>query len=323
MEKLPFELIERKVLVKKESESKFGQDPNKRDTKDLIKNGVICINKPDGPSSHQVVDYVKRILGLSKAGHGGTLDPHVTGVLPIALEKVTKVAQALLNAGKEYVALMHVHKDVREDKIRELFSKYVGEIEQLPPKRSAVKRKLRKKKIYYLTILEVDGQDVLFKIGCQGGTYIRKFIHDFGQDLGVGAHMQQLVRTKAGPFSDKEMYSLQDLKDAYVNYKEGNDEMLRKIIKPVEFAVSHLGKVWVHDNVVDNICHGASLNAPGVSKVESNIEKWDVIAILSLKGELIALGEAVVNSKEMIKLNKGLVVKIVRVFMERGTYPRL
>ena len=126
----------------------------------------------------------------------------MTGVLPIALANATRITQGLLTAGKEYVALMHLHKSVSEEKIREIMNKFVGKIEQIPPARSAVKRQERTREIYYLTILEIDGQDVLFRVGCQAGTYIRKLIHDIGGSLTVGAHMTQLIRTKAGPFKE-------------------------------------------------------------------------------------------------------------------------
>lgn len=323
MGKLPFEEIKREVLVKKEAKTdiQYGCIPEERKIEDMINYGVICINKPAGPTSHQVVDYIKQILNLDKAGHGGTLDPQVTGVLPVALGKATKITQALLPAGKEYVALMNLHKDIDKETIEKTFKELTGKIMQLPPKRSAVKRQLRERKIYYIEIIEIDGRDVLFRIGSQGGTYIRKYIHDFGLKVG-GAHMVQLIRTKAGPFSDKEMYSLLDLKDAYENYKNGNDTKLREIIKPVEFAVKHLGKVWVNDNAVGNLCYGASLNAPGVSKVESCINENDIISVFSLKNELVCLGIAIMNSSDMIKNEKGLAVKTTKVFMDRDVYPK-
>lgn len=324
MGKLPFEEIERKILIKRETkiDSKYGCEPDKRKTDEMINYGIICLNKPAGPTSHQVVDYVKEILNLDKSGHSGTLDPMVTGVLPIALGNGTKIVQTLLPAGKEYVALMILHKPVETEMIKKTFIELTGDIIQLPPKRSAVKRQLRERKVYYIEILEIEGQDVLFRIGCQGGTYIRKYIHDFGLKLNIGAHMQQLVRTKAGPFSDKEMYSLQDLKDAYENYKGGDDTNLRKIIKPVEFAVSHLPKIWVHDNVAGNLCYGASLNAPGISKLESGIIITELVAVMSLKNELVCLGIAEMSSEDMIRFTKGRCVKTTRVFMERGVYPK-
>ena len=324
MNKLPFEK-ERKIFTRKESETdaNFGISPEKRPIQDLINYGVICINKPQGPTSHQTADYVKKILNISKCGHGGSLDPHVTGVLPVALSKATRITQSLLKAGKEYVCIMHLHSDVDELKIRKAMQEYVGKIQQMPPIKSAVKRQLRTREIYYIDILEIKGKDVLFKIGCQAGTYIRKYCHDFGKRLNTDAHMQELIRTKAGPFTDKEMYSLHDLQDAYVFYKEGDDKELRKIIKPIEFAVQHLPKIWVFDSAVDSLCHGSSLYFGGISKVNSNIEKEDLVAVLTLKNELVGLGYSEATSKELLEQEKGIAVKTSKVFMDINLYQKL
>jgi len=324
MNKLPFEK-ERKIFTRKESETdaNFGISPEKRPIQDLINYGVICINKPQGPTSHQTADYVKKILNISKCGHGGSLDPHVTGVLPVALSKATRITQSLLKAGKEYVCIMHLHSDVDELKIRKAMQEYVGKIQQMPPIKSAVKRQLRTREIYYIDILEIKGKDVLFKIGCQAGTYIRKYCHDFGKRLNTDAHMQELIRTKAGPFTDKEMYSLHDLQDAYVFYKEGDDKELRKIIKPIEFAVQHLPKIWVFDSAVDSLCHGSSLYFGGISKVNSNIEKEDLVAVLTLKNELVGLGYSEATSKELLEQEKGVAVKTSKVFMGINLYQKL
>ncbi|MEK6922103.1 MAG: RNA-guided pseudouridylation complex pseudouridine synthase subunit Cbf5, partial [Nanoarchaeota archaeon] len=171
---LPFEKIKREIFIRKEAETspKFGKKPEERTTKEHVTLGIVNIDKPAGPTSHQVSGYVKQILHLSKAGHSGTLDPNVTGVLPIALSEATKVIQALLPAGKEYICIMHLHGDYSEEQIRKTCASFIGKIKQLPPLKSAVKREWRYRKIYYLDVLEIDGRDVLFRVGCQAGTYI-------------------------------------------------------------------------------------------------------------------------------------------------------
>ena len=325
MSTLPFESIKRKIIVKNEAETNpdYGTIPKKRYVEELIRSGVIVIDKPQGPTSHQVADYVKKILNLKKAGHSGTLDPNVTGVLPVALEDSTKVVQVLLPAGKEYIALAHFHKDVSENQIRTSLDNHIGKIMQLPPVRSAVKRQLRQRRVYYIDILEINGKDVLFKMGCQAGTYVRKLIHDVGRKLG-GAHMAELRRTKAGPFNESDLITLQDLSDALHYYKEkGNDKYIRHCIKPVESAIYHLPKISVLDTTVDTLCHGADLAIPGISLIDSEINQGDTIAITSLKGELIALGKARLSSEEITSKNKGNAVKTFRVFMEPGTYPSI
>ncbi len=247
----------------------------------------------------------------------------MTGLLPIATGKATRIVQTLLPAGKEYVCVMHIHKEVTEEDIRKAVESFIGEIDQLPPIKSAVKRQWRKRNIYYINIIEIDGQDVLFRVGCEAGTYIRKLCDDFGKKLETGAHMAELVRTKVGPFSYETMITLQDLKDAYEVWKESGDEKeIRKIIQPMEAAISHLPKIWIFDTTVDSMSHGADLSVPGISKLESGINHGDLVAVMTLKDELVCLGEAVMNSQNIHLQKKGIAVKARKVFYERGVYPK-
>ena len=322
---LPFEKIKRNVLVRKEAKTsvKFGKSPDKRTVGELIGYGVVNIDKPAGPTSHQVSAYLQQILDIKKSGHSGTLDPNVTGCLPIATGRATRIVQALLNAGKEYVCLMHLHKDVEEYEVRKVMSGFVGKIKQLPPIKSAVKRQWRYRTVYYIEILDMVEKDVLFRVGSQAGTYIRKLVHDIGAKLGCGAHMAELRRTKAGPFTEESLVTLQNLKDAYYYWKtDGDEKYIMHCIKPVEAAASHLPKVWVLDTTVDSLCHGANLKLPGISKVESDIQPDEIIAIMTLKDELVALGKACMASKEMLG-NKGVAVITEKVFMPAGAYPKM
>ncbi len=323
-EKLPVERIKRKVLMKKESETseEHGLRPEERSVDELLHYGIINLNKPYGPTSHQVSDYVKNILNVKKAGHSGTLDPHVTGVLPIALERATRIVEVLLKAGKEYVGVMHLHGEVDSKKIEKDLIKFSGKIKQIPPVRSAVKRVEREREIYYFNILEIEGKDVLFKVGCEAGTYIRKLVDDFGKNLGVGAHMTELVRTKVAFFKDEDWINLYDLKDSYELYKEGDSKAIKKCVLNIEKGVEHLAKIWVLDSSVDSLCHGANLNLPGISKVNSDIKEENIVAVMSLKDELICLGIAKMSSEEIIKEDNGFAVKTEKVFMERGVYPK-
>ncbi|MBI2558321.1 RNA-guided pseudouridylation complex pseudouridine synthase subunit Cbf5 [Candidatus Woesearchaeota archaeon] len=320
---LPFERIERKILLRKEAETdeRYGCRPEERKTEETIDYGIVNIDKPKGPTSHQVSDYVQKILHINKSGHSGTLDPAVVGVLPVALGRATRIVQTLLTAGKEYVAIMHLHKDVDEKTLKEAISKnFIGKIRQMPPLKSSVKRQLRTRSIYYLDILEIDDKDVLFKVGTEAGTYIRKLIHDLGQKLGTGAHMAELRRTKAGPFDESTLFTLHELTDAYYFWKEEqNEKFLRKAIQPVENGADHLPKIWVFDTTVESICHGVDLKVPGISKLNDKISKDEVVAIMTLKNELIALGAAQISSEEMM-LEKGIAVRTDKVFMQPGIY---
>jgi len=185
------------LIVLKKDKSIFGQSPQERTIKELTQYGIINLDKTKGPTSHQVADYVKKLLKINKAGHSGTLDPQVTGVQPIALGKAARITHFLLTAPKEYVGIMHLHQPVNETKLQISLKKFIGEITQLPPVKSAVKREKRKRKIYQLQILEIDKQDVLFKMKCQAGTYVRKFC----------IHPQTKIFTKNGLTNASDFYS--------------------------------------------------------------------------------------------------------------------
>ncbi|VVB95438.1 putative tRNA pseudouridine synthase B [uncultured archaeon] len=316
----------RETLVKSEdvTDEKYGKKPGERSLEEYIRKGVVNLDKPAGPTSHEVTSWVKKILNLDKAGHSGTLDPNVTGLLPVMLGESTRAVDALLTAGKEYVCLMKLHTAMPEKMIKGVFSEFTGEIYQKPSIKSAVKRETRLRTIYYLELLEIEDNNVLFKVGCEAGTYIRKLCHDMGLALGTGAHMQELRRTKSGPFrEDEKLVTLQDLRDAYVEWQEsGNENQLRKVISPMEFGLSHLPRIVIRDNAVDAVCHGASLAAPGVLTVETGIERGDPVAIFTIKGESVSFGISQMKSSEIQRAATGIVATTDRVLMEVGTYPK-
>lgn len=323
---MEFDIL-RKVLIKSDeldSDPSYGCDPDKRGIENYIRLGIVNLDKPSGPTSHQVTSWVKDILHVEKAGHSGTLDPKVTGVLPIAVEDSTKIVQTLLTSGKEYVTVMKLHGDVKDKDLVKTLKYFTGKIIQRPPVKSAVKRELRERTVYYITLLEHDGRDVLFQVGCEAGTYIRKLCHDIGLLLGCGAHMDDLRRTRAGPFDESSIVSLYDLKDAYQFYiEDGEEEYLRQAVTPVEKAVENLGKIWINDSAVDSLCHGASLKIPGIIKLEDTVKRDDLVAVYTLKNELVCIGTALRNNKDLLEKRRGEAVKLERVVMKPGTYPRM
>ncbi len=303
----------------------YGCKPEEREITDYISKGVINLDKPSGPTSHEVDSWVKRILKLDKTGHGGTLDPKVTGVLPVGLADATRAIQLLLTAPKEYVCLLTFHSDVDESEIRRVFEEFTGKIFQLPPVKSAVKRELRTRNVYYSTIYEIKGRDVLFRIGCEAGTYVRTYCHNIGEALGVGAHMAELRRTQVGSFREREnLVTLQDVTDAYHFYIEDGDEsFLREAIMPMERAADYLPKVIIKDSAVDAICHGADLASGGVACLSDDIRKGDIVAIETLKGELVGAGNSLFFADEILSAEGGFVVNVSKVFMKPGVYPKL
>jgi len=247
----------------------------------------------------------------------------VTGVLPVTLADATKVVQALLYSGKEYICVMKLHGEVKIEQIKNVLGEFEDMIYQRPPLRASVKRQLRTRRIYYLDFLEMEGRNVLFRVGCEGGTYIRKLCFDVGEVLGCGAHMQELRRTRAGPFVDGNSVILHDVAYWFMQWQETKDEkILKRFIQPMERALALVPKVVIRDSAVDAVCHGASLTAPGVLSLETGIKSGSMVAVLSLKGEAVALARAVASSEQMLDMEHGVVASPERVLMPRGTYPK-
>ena len=315
---------ERIIKIKAKTNPKYGKSPNKRSINEILSNGVINIDKPRGPTSHQVDSWIKKILGIEKVGHGGTLDPNATGVLPIAIGDAAKALQVLLSADKEYIGIMKLHGDIDKKRILEVCESFVGEITQLPPVRSAVKRVKRKRKIYYFDVIQIKDRDVLFCVGCESGTYVRTLCVDIGKRLKVGAHLAELRRTRVGHLKEEDSVKLQDLKDAYSFWKEDSVEKeMRSIIFPIEKFLEHLPKIVIRDTAVDALCHGASLAVPGVVEIDSDIKKDDLVAVLTLKEEGVALVKTLMSTVEIIQKDGGVCASLERVLMKKGTYPSI
>jgi H/ACA ribonucleoprotein complex subunit 4 len=303
--------------------TEHGKRPSERNMEELLAAGVINLDKPMGPTSHQVTAWVRDVLGVERIGHGGTLDPKVSGVLPIALGKATKVTDLVLRSDKEYVCLMTLHRDAGEEKLRRVLATFVGDIYQVPPVRAAVKRQLRVRRIHSIKVLQVRGREVLFRVECDAGTYIRTLCVDVGEALGVGAHMEELRRTRSGSMRERESVQLQDLRDAFVYWKQGDDAQLRRIVLPMETLLEPLSKVVLKDSAVDAVCHGADLAVVGIARLEAAIIKGEVAALMTQKGEAVALGIAQMSGEEMGRAREGIAFGTDRVLMEPGTYPKM
>ncbi|KKN16615.1 hypothetical protein LCGC14_0974070 [marine sediment metagenome] len=329
MQNLAFQLPSdesEQLLVKSQDNTNpiYGCDPKNRRIDLFLQYGVINLDKPSGPTSHEVVSWVRKILEISNAGHGGTLDPKVTGVLPCALGRATRVLSALLSAGKEYIGVLYLHRKEEKKKIEQIFKLFIGRIYQRPPLKSSVVRKLRVREIYYSEVIEVNNNHVLFRVGCESGTYIRKLCFDIGEALCSGGHMLELRRTRVGNFrEDDNLITLQNLKDAYSIYQlEGNDHYLKKLIFPMEKMVSHLPKIYIRDTAVDALCHGADLASAGICYIDARIKENMIVALMTLKKELIGFGTALKEAMQIYRAKSGLMVKTNKIFMERGIYPR-
>ncbi|NPA38305.1 MAG: RNA-guided pseudouridylation complex pseudouridine synthase subunit Cbf5 [Candidatus Nanohaloarchaeota archaeon] len=303
----------------------LGKYPHERSVEERLKSGIVVVDKPASPSSQQVSSWVKEMLKVNKAGHVGTLDPSVSGVLPILLGKATKIMPYMHLLPKTYVTLMHLHEKVDPALVEKVLNDYVGkDFLHTPPKKSAVKRKPRKRKIYDIEVLEIEGKDVLFKATVESGTYMRVFCIDVGKKLGVKAHMQELRRIESGGFSEEHAVDLNELKEkAWLYFEKQNDDALNDIIYPVERGVKHLPKVFVKDVAVSAILYGAPLYYKGIVMAQQNIKEGEIIAVMTMKGELVGIFRSLGNLEDIKKKFKGIFARPLAIVMDRNAYPKL
>jgi len=302
----------------------YGTYYDKRTIEQLLNYGIILLDKPPGPTSHETVAWTKRILKLPKIGHSGTLDPQVSGVLPLGLGEATKALGVLLYGPKEYHALGRVHSLPSKEKLDETIDLFRGEIFQKPPQRSAVVRQTRTRTIYEFEVLEQKERLLLTRILCEAGTYIRKLYYDLGEVLGPGATMIELRRTRVDQFRETDgLVTLHELANAFAIWEETKDDSkLMKMIKPVEYAFSELKSVVIRDSAVDAMCHGAQLAIPGILQISQNLKKGDIVAIYTQKGEAVALAESTMSEEEIRDATKGYAFETNRIIMAPNTYPK-
>ncbi|KAI0834644.1 putative rRNA pseudouridine synthase [Hypoxylon sp. FL0890] len=305
-----------------------GSSPLTRDLKSYISSGVINLDKPSNPSSHEVVAWVKRILRVEKTGHSGTLDPKVTGCLIVCIDRATRLVKSQQGAGKEYVAVIRLHDKLPggEAQFARALETLTGALFQRPPLISAVKRQLRIRTIHESRVIEFDNDRHLgiFWVSCEAGTYIRTLCVHMGLLLGVGAHMQELRRVRSGAMDEtKDLVTLHDVLDAQWMMDNTRDESyLRKVIAPLETLLTSYKRIVVKDSSVNAICYGAKLMIPGLLRYEDGIEVHEEVVLMTTKGEAIALGIAMMSTVEMSSCDHGVVAKVKRCIMERDLYPR-
>jgi H/ACA ribonucleoprotein complex subunit 4 len=305
-----------------------GFTPLRRPLLEYVRYGVINLDKPSNPSSHEVVAWIKRILRVEKTGHSGTLDPKVTGNLIVCVDRATRLVKSQQGAGKEYVCIARFHGAVEGGaaKVSRALEQLTGALFQRPPLISAVKRQLRIRTIYSTKLHEYDEERHLavFWISCEAGTYVRTLCVHLGLLLGVGGHMQELRRVRSGIMGEKDnMVTMHDILDAQWVYDNHKDEAyLRRVIMPLEVLLTNYKRVVVKDSAINAVCYGAKLMLPGLLRFEAGIEVDEEIVIMTTKGEAVAIGIAQMTSSTMASCDHGVVAKIKRVIMERDTYPR-
>ena len=304
-----------------------GFSPLNRPLKEYLESGVINVDKPSRPSSHEVVAWIKKILRREKTGHSGTLDPAVTGTLIVCLDRATRLVKSQQGAGKEYVAVLRLHDKIgSEKKMAWALETLTGALFQRPPLISAVKRQLRIRTIHESKLLEFDDNRNLavFWVSCEAGTYIRTLCVHLGLLLGVGGHMQELRRVRSGALSENDnIVTMHDILDSQWLYDNTRDESyIRKVVRPLESLLVGYKRLVVKDSAVNAVCYGAKLMLPGLLRYEQGIEVNEEVILMTTKGEAIALAIAQMSTVELSTCDHGVAAKIKRVIMERDLYPR-
>lgn len=286
--------------------------PENRDPQTLLEFGVINLDKPPGPSAHQVAAWIRDMADLDRAAHAGTLDPKVTGCLPVLTGTATRLAQVFDGARKGYVTVLELHAPAPGD-LESTLASFEDELYQKPPRKSAVVRKLRTREIHRLEALEQNERRVLLDIECDSGTYIRKLCHDLGLALGTGAHMGDLRRTKTGTFDDTTLSTMEAFADGLAFYRDNDDAgLLREVVSPAERALEPLPSLTVAPSAAREIAEGAPVYAPGV--IESDLgsaESGALLACYTPDGAAVCLGHLVGDPDA----ESGMVAELERVLV--------
>lgn len=295
--------------------------PEDRSPADRRSFGVVNLDKPPGPSAHEVTGWVRDLADADRAAHAGTLDPKVTGCLPILLGDATRLAPVFLEGHKEYVAVLVLHGPAPSD-VEGVLSQFEGPIYQKPPKKSAVARRLRIRTVHELAALEIEDRRVLLRIRCESGTYIRKLCHHLGLALGTGGHMGDLRRAGTTPFDDTTLVSLHDLTDALAFADDGDTDALSRTVQPAERALTHLPRVTIAESAAREVAEGAPVYAPGVLSAENPDDDTDddtsidsadepLVACYTPDGTAVCLGRLVGDPD----MESGTVVDLERVLV--------
>ena len=295
--------------------------PADRSPAELLAFGVVNLDKPAGPSAHQVAGWVRDMAAdaatdfapegptVDRAAHAGTLDPKVTGCLPMLLGEATRMAQVFLEGHKEYVAVLELHGPAPTN-LESVLAEFEAPLYQKPPRKSAVSRRLRVREIHELELLDSTDRQALIRIQCESGTYVRKLCHDLGLALGTGAHMGHLRRTATDPFDDTTLVDLHSLTDALEFAREDDPSLLREIVQPAERALTHLPSVEIAPSAARQVATGAPVYAPGVIDADEAAD-GALVACYTPDGSAVCLGTLVGDPDA----DSGAVVDLERVLV--------
>ena len=301
----------------------YGTIPGDRTIEQLLESCFILLDKSPGPSSHQVSAWARDMMGLEKLGHGGTLDPFASGLLPLLSGKAMRLTGKILTHDKSYLALFKFGKELERNEIEEKMAMLTGKVYNVPPEISAVRVQVRTRKISRFDILDFDGTSLLTHIECEAGTYVRTMARDLGLLLDTPVELKELRRPSSGEFSLNQSITMQQLADAYWLWKEkGDGNAMLRILHPIEDMLSDLPRVVVKDGAAAALSHGAPLLRPGVVSIDEKLSVGSEVLLVTMKGEAVAIAKMSQNSKVIPDMNQGEVAKPNCVLMREDTYPR-
>ena len=281
----------------------------------------LLIDKPPGPSSHQVTAWVRDLLGLDRAGHAGTLDPGVSGLLWVGIGRALRLLPLVLQFPKRYVGVVQLHGEPDGDALGRVLAEFAGPVFQTPPVRSAVRRARRVRTIHRLELLERQGPALLIEVSADSGTYVRTLAVDLGEALGVGAHLAELRRVATGPFTEAMAVSLTELGDDVARARAGDLDGLRARLHPIVEVWQEFPQLTVRAGAASAIAHGADLAAGGIVRVSRPYSAGAPVVLLDEAGGLLALGRALQDSRELGRRAEGWVVDAGPVLVDPKAFP--
>jgi H/ACA ribonucleoprotein complex subunit 4 len=287
----------------------------------IASGAFLLIDKPRGPSSHQVTAWVRDLLRVDRAGHAGTLDPNVSGLLWVGVGPALKLIPLVLEWPKRYLAVVALHGTVSPRDLDRVITEFTGPIFQTPPVRSAVKRERRIRTIHRLSVLERDGTRLLLDVTADSGTYVRSLAVDLGEALGVGGNLEELRRIQTGPFREEASIALTALADATAEADRGKPESLLRFLHPMPEVWNEFPAIVLRDAAASAVAHGADLASGGISSLPKPFSKGASVVLVTRTGTLVALGTALFDSSEIQGIRHGWVVDSTRVFADPARFP--
>tara|TARA_B100000575_G_scaffold53602_1_gene40163 strand:+ start:543 stop:1502 length:960 start_codon:yes stop_codon:yes gene_type:complete len=301
----------------------IGTYPDLKTIEQRLESGFFLLDKGAGPTSHQVAAWVRDMLGLPRLGHGGTLDPFATGVLPLMSGKAMRLTKQILEQNKTYIAVFQFKNEISEEELEAVMHKLTGRIYNVPPEISAVRVQVRTRKIHDFSLLDQHEKRIVARIRCEAGTYIRTMARDMGLLLNQPVELKELRREDSGRFSLDDCVQLHEIADAVWLWRECNEgEALLRMLHPTEKLLAGLPRIIVKDSAVAALAHGAPLLRPGLVSIPDDLTPGQNVLVTSIKGEAVCFVKVNCDSETITTMEKGEIARPSAVLMNDDVYPR-